>query len=154
LTQLRTDEFVYPKLMAWEGAFGIVPQECDGCYVSPEFPVFEINQSKVLPKFLGYYFLARNNWSKIAGDSIGTNVRRRRLYPDQLLRFPILLPTLEEQGRAAAYLDEVRSKIDEAQFLRREAAAERAFLWARAAGQLLADAGLTHSPEPLGSLLA
>jgi type I restriction enzyme, S subunit len=41
LTRLRTNEFVYPKLMAWEGALGVVPPECEGCVVSTEFPVFE-----------------------------------------------------------------------------------------------------------------
>lgn len=31
LTRIRAGEFVYPKLMAWEGALGVVPPECDGC---------------------------------------------------------------------------------------------------------------------------
>src|SRR5439155_9079599 len=39
LTRLRAKDFVYPKLMAWEGAFGIVPPECDGCVVPIVFPV-------------------------------------------------------------------------------------------------------------------
>ena len=30
LTRLRAGDFVYPKLMAWEGAFGVVPPECEG----------------------------------------------------------------------------------------------------------------------------
>ena len=49
LTRLRKGEFVYPKLMAWEGAFGIVPAECDACYVSREFPVFEVNTERLIP---------------------------------------------------------------------------------------------------------
>ncbi len=52
LTRLKTGNFVYPKLMAWEGAFAIVPPECDGLVVSPEFPVFEIDQQRVLPETL------------------------------------------------------------------------------------------------------
>ena len=47
LTRLHAGEFVYPKLMAWEGALGVVPPECDGCVVSTEFPVFEVNQKRV-----------------------------------------------------------------------------------------------------------
>jgi len=39
LTRLKAGNFVYPKLMAWEGALGVVPAECDGCVVSTEFPV-------------------------------------------------------------------------------------------------------------------
>src|SRR6266542_4426957 len=52
LSRLRTGDFVYPKLMAWEGAFGIVPPECDGCVVSTEFPVFEVIEDRVLPEVL------------------------------------------------------------------------------------------------------
>ena len=52
LTRLQMNNFLYPKLMAWEGAFAIVPAECDGLVVSTEFPVFEIDQSTVLPEVL------------------------------------------------------------------------------------------------------
>ncbi len=31
LTTLRAGDFTYPKLMAWEGALGIVPPVCEGC---------------------------------------------------------------------------------------------------------------------------
>ena len=50
LTRLRKDEFVYPKLMAWEGALGLVPLNCDGCFVSPEFQVFQIDSTRLRPK--------------------------------------------------------------------------------------------------------
>jgi type I restriction enzyme S subunit len=56
LTRLKTGEFVYPKLMAWEGALGVVPPECDGYVVSTEFPVFSINEDRVLPEVLDTYF--------------------------------------------------------------------------------------------------
>ena len=38
LTSLRAGDFVYPKLMAWEGAYALVPEMCDGLVVSTEFP--------------------------------------------------------------------------------------------------------------------
>ena len=56
LTRLRRGDFTYPKLMAWEGALGIVPTECDGLVVSPEFPVFELDKDRVLPDVLDVYF--------------------------------------------------------------------------------------------------
>jgi len=40
LTKLRTGNFLYPKLMAWESALGVVPPAYDGCVFSIEFPVF------------------------------------------------------------------------------------------------------------------
>ncbi|HET8628264.1 MAG TPA: restriction endonuclease subunit S, partial [Thermomicrobiales bacterium] len=45
LSRLARGNFVYPKLMAWEGALAIVPAECDGLVVSTEFPVFEVDES-------------------------------------------------------------------------------------------------------------
>ena len=76
LTRIAAGEFVYPKLMAWEGAFGVVPPECDGCYVSPEFPVFKIERRRVLPRWVEFYFKVPAHWQTISGGSIGTNVRQ------------------------------------------------------------------------------
>ncbi len=87
LTRLRAGEFVYPKLMAWEGAFGVVPPECDGLVVSTEFPVFEINQEKVLPETLDVYFRTPSVWPMILEISTGTNARRKRLHPSALLAY-------------------------------------------------------------------
>lgn len=105
LTKLRPLDFVYPKLMAWEGAFGVVPAECDGCVVSPEFPVFEVAQERLHAGFLGYLFKTPSLWEQIAGGSTGTNVRRRRLNPSDFLSREIPLPPLPVQERIATKLD-------------------------------------------------
>lgn len=97
LTRLRQGNFVYPKLMAWEGALGIVPPICDGCFVSPEFPVFEIDQDAVLPELLELHFRDRANWPK----STGTNVRRKRVHPEEFLRLEMPLPPLKQQETLA-----------------------------------------------------
>jgi type I restriction enzyme, S subunit len=121
VTQLRTGDFVYPKLMAWEGAFGVVPDECDGCYVSPEFPVFSVRAERVVGAFLGYYFRVPSVWQAIAGGSIGTNVRRRRLHPDDFATRSIPLPPLPEQRRIVAKLNQLAAKVEQARELRRDA---------------------------------
>jgi type I restriction enzyme, S subunit len=110
LTQVRAGEFVYPKLMAWEGAFGVVPAECDGCHVSPEFPVFEVNSERVLPRFLGLHFQRPAVWAAVSGGSTGTNMRRRRLNPADFLRREIPLPPLAEQKRITEYLDAIAAR--------------------------------------------
>lgn len=120
LTRLRTGDFVYPKLMAWEGAFGVVPPECDGCVVSTEFPVFEILQDKVFPEILDTYFRNPAIWPEIAGASTGTNVRRRRLNPRDFLNYKIPLPNRHVQQR----LREVKAKIEALKGLQGESQAE------------------------------
>ncbi len=107
LSRVRAGEFTYPKLMAWEGALCVVPPECDGLYVSTEYPVFEINTDRVLPDVLDVYFRSPEVWPKLSGTSKGTNVRRRRLNPQQFLSYIMPLPKREVQGRVAA----VRAKL-------------------------------------------
>lgn len=97
LTRLRAGDFVYPKLMAWEGAFGVVPSSCAGCVVSTEFPVFEILAERVLPEVLDVYFRDPAVWPAISGSSIGTNVRRRRLNPQDFLRWKLPVPSRRTQ---------------------------------------------------------
>jgi type I restriction enzyme S subunit len=120
LTRLRAGEFVYPKLMAWEGALGIVPPECDGCVVSTEFPVFEVLGDRVLPEVLDTHFRTPSIWPEISGVSTGTNVRRRRLNPEDFLSYQIPLPSRETQMT----LREVRSEMDALKRLQSETAAE------------------------------
>jgi type I restriction enzyme, S subunit len=102
LTRLRAGDFVYPKLMAWEGALGVTPAECDGCVVSTEFPVFQIDSKRVLPEVLDVHFRNPGIWPALSGASTGTNVRRRRLNPSDFLKYQMPLPARETQIRLRA----------------------------------------------------
>ena len=141
LTRLHAQDFTYPKLMAWEGAFAVVPPECDGLVVSTEFPVFKIDESKLLPEFIGYYFKRASVWPEVAGNSTGTNVRRRRLHPSNLLKHRIPLPPLEEQKRIVEYLDLLRNRVEEAKQLRAEADDKHRWLWQGASKMLVENLG-------------
>ena len=118
LSRLQTGNFVYPKLMAWEGALGVVPPECDGLVVSPEFPVFEIDESRVLPEVLDVYFRTPSVWSKLSATSTGTNVRRRRLNPPDFLSFKMPLPSMAAQHK----LREVKRGVDAIKIMQSETA--------------------------------
>lgn len=124
LTTLRAGDFTYPKLMAWEGAFGIVPPACEGCVVSPEFPVFEVDRNQVLPEVLDIHFRDPSVWPTLAGTSTGTNARRRRLNPRALLAYPFPLPSSEVQKKVG----EVCKEVAALRRVRAEADAEAAQL--------------------------
>jgi type I restriction enzyme S subunit len=102
LSTLHAGDFTYPKLMAWEGALGVVPTECDGCVVSTEFPVFEVLRDRVLPEVLDVHFRNPSIWPKLAGASTGTNARRRRLNPVDFLAYQFPLPSRKAQAQVAA----------------------------------------------------
>lgn len=107
LLRVAAGDLVYPKLMAWEGAFAFVPEALAGSYVSPEFCTFEVNESEADRCYLRYLFQRPDTWREVAGKSAGTNVRRRRLYPAAFLAHEMNLPSLSEQRRVAAKLHEV-----------------------------------------------
>lgn len=129
LSQLKSDDFVYPKLMAWEGGLGLVPEECAGCFVSPEFQVFTVNQKRLVPRFLGFWFRRPSVWEELGRLSPGTNLRRRRLPASEFLRYRLPLPPLAEQQRIVAHLGAIESRLTHAQKLREEQKKElQAFL--------------------------
>lgn len=97
LSTVRAGDFIYPKLMAWEGALGVVPPECDRMVVSPEFPVFTVNTEAVLPEVLDIYFRTPDVWPALAEISGGTNARRRRLQPATFLGYEMPVPSMAKQ---------------------------------------------------------
>lgn len=120
LTRLRAGNFVYPKLMAWEGALGVVPTECDGLVVSTEFPVFEIDTKIMPPEVLDTYFRSPEIWPRLSGQSGGTNVRRRRLNPNDFLNLEMPWPDLATQ----VAIRQCVSRVSEIRILQAETAAE------------------------------
>ncbi len=124
LTKIRAGEFIYPKLMAWEGALAVVPEECDGLFVSPEFPVFTINEEKVLPEVLDIYFRSPSVWPLLSGASTGTNVRRKRLNPSDFLKYEFPLPAREAQ----IAIRSVRRKMNELHSMQDQTAPLKALL--------------------------
>lgn len=101
LFRVRARQFIYSRLFAFEGAYGIVPDELDGHYVSNEYPTFECKPGKLLPAFIESYFKAPHLWKDIAKGSKGLGDRRQRVHPDQVLAHRLWVPPLEWQHRIA-----------------------------------------------------
>jgi len=84
--------------LAWKGSFCIIKEELDGCCVSDEFPIFQIDSSIAIPKFLEYYFQTdriREQAAEIL--SRVSAASRFRLYERDFLRLKIPLTQLDEQ---------------------------------------------------------
>ena len=118
-------DFVYNRLFAWKGSFAIATEENHGCYVSNEFPVFTINGDRAEGKYLWRYFSRASAWDEaLSLSSGGTPTSRNRLKEEKLLAMKIPLPSLDEQRRIVARIEELASKIEEACRLRRVAVEE------------------------------
>jgi type I restriction enzyme S subunit len=122
--RIKTDDFIYCKIMAWEGAFGLASKHVDGCVLSGAFVAYEINRKRLDPKFIDYFFKIKSVWKNIGNKSTGTNVRRQSLHQDEFEAATIPLPPLAEQRCIVARIDELAAKIEEARGLRLHAAEE------------------------------
>jgi type I restriction enzyme S subunit len=115
-------DFVYNRLFAWKGSFAVASEENHGSYVSNEFPCFLVNQNRIDRRYLWRYFSRAGIWEEAFGLSTGgTPTSRNRLKEDKLLAMKMPLPPVEEQRRIVAKIDELASKIKEAQGLRHQA---------------------------------
>ena len=125
LYKVQSGDFVYNRLFAWKGSFAITEAEVDGCYVSNEFPCFEVNRERLDGKFLWLYFKRANTWTESLGLSAGaTPTSRNRLKESLFLKMEIPLPPLAEQNRIVARIEELAAQINEARKLRNQTVAE------------------------------
>jgi type I restriction enzyme S subunit len=109
--RIKQDDFIYCKIMAWEGGFGVVQKESDNTVMSGAFVAYEIDKEKVLPEYLNYYFKVEKVWKSIGGKSTGTNLRRRSLHPDDFEANSLPLPSLPIQKVIIKKLELVKSKL-------------------------------------------
>lgn len=104
LHRLRADQLVMSRLKAWEGALALVPRELEGCFLSPEFPTFDIDPEKADVQFLGVVLTSEQFWSRLKGASRGVGARRERVNASRLLEQEVMLPPLERQRSAMKVL--------------------------------------------------
>lgn len=97
LFRVHKDQFIYSRLFAFEGSYGLVTEEFDKCFVSNEYPTFDCDQSRLLPSFLYAYFRSPRVWDEISEKSKGLGNRRQRVHPETILEHRIPLPPIEIQ---------------------------------------------------------
>jgi type I restriction enzyme S subunit len=112
LRRVKAGQFVYSRLFAFEGAYGMVAREHDGYFVSGEYPTFECDPQAVLVEFLVSYFKAPPVWKEVAMGSKGLGDRRQRVQPAQILGHTVWVPPLEWQYTLAAVQAQVNSLKD------------------------------------------
>src|SRR5450759_2629786 len=51
---VHPQQFIVSRIDARNGAFGLIPDSLEGAVVSSDFPVFTVNPSRILPKYLNW----------------------------------------------------------------------------------------------------
>lgn len=123
--KVEKGDFVYNRLFAWKGSFAVASKENNDCYVSNEFPCFTVKNNRADAKYLWKYFSRASAWEEALGLSTGgTPTSRNRLKEDKFLAIKIPLPSLPDQRRIVARIEELAATIKNVRCLRRKAIAE------------------------------
>jgi type I restriction enzyme S subunit len=125
LFRVAEGDFIYSRLFACRGAFGVISKELDRCYVSGEFPAFVPVPGKVDVEYLKYWFRLPSVIATVDADCSGsTPLTRNRFKENFFLALEIPLPPLAEQRRVVARIEALAAQIHEARTLRHQAAEE------------------------------
>lgn len=120
LRRVRKGQFIYSRLFAFEGAYGMVTKEYDGFFVSNEYPTFDYDFLRMRTEFVAAYFKSPEVWKEVAVGSKGLGDRRQRVQPAQVLSYRLWLPPLEWQNSIA----EVQAEVDALKRMQAETTAE------------------------------
>jgi type I restriction enzyme S subunit len=120
LRRVRAGQFIYSRLFAFEGAYGMVTRDYDGHFVSAEYPTFECDPRQIRIEFLTAYFKAPSAWRDVATGSKGLGHRRQRVQPGQVLAHTVWIPPLGWQDS----LGEMQAEVDALKRIQTETDAE------------------------------
>ncbi len=123
LSKVEADDIIVNKIWARNGSVAVVPKGLAGCYVSGEFPTFAPLPDKLDARWFHWLTRTKGFWQQCDEKSRGTS-GKNRIRPEQFLAITIPLPSLDEQRRIVARIEELAAKIEEARGLRREAVGE------------------------------
>lgn len=113
LYRVKTGQFIYSKLFAFEGAYGVVAQEYDQFFVSNEYPMFECDLEQILPEFLLAYIKSPFVWKTFSANTVGIGSRRKRINPSILLNHTIWLPPIEWQKKIKHIAEKLQTLQDD-----------------------------------------
>lgn len=112
LNRVQQGDFIYSRLFAWRGAFGLIGPELDGSFVSNEFPVFVADTDRVCTSYLRYWFRLPAVWRRVEEDCSGSTPTTRNRYKEQFfLSLEVPLPSLPEQQAIVSHLDTLADKV-------------------------------------------
>ncbi len=121
LSKVEAGDFIYSRLFAWRGAFGVIASPFDGCYVSGEFPTFRSISDILDTEFLRLWFRLPSTIRRVEENCTGsTPLTRNRFKENFFLDLEIPLPPLPEQRRIVARIETLAAKIEETKKLKKQ----------------------------------
>ncbi len=94
---VNTGQFIFSKIDARNGAFGVVPEQVDNSIVTNDFPVFDIDPKRINAKFL-VLIATTSQFIQFAKSCSSGTTNRKRIDVDLFLEQKIPLPSLDKQN--------------------------------------------------------
>ncbi|TDP79294.1 type I restriction enzyme S subunit [Aquabacterium commune] len=107
----KDGDLVINTMWAWMGALGV--SSTTGI-VSPAYGVYRQLEQRLRPRYMDWLFRTPMYVAEYTRRSTGVNSSRLRLYPDRFLDMPVVMPSLEDQDRIIAFLDQKTTEVDAA----------------------------------------
>jgi len=123
----KPGQVILSEIWAKKGAIGIVPSEGEGALVTSHFFLFDIDESMLFRPYMRW-LLAANYFQSALGDEARGTTGYAAVRPSHLLACRIPLPSVDEQRRIVARIDELAALIEEARELRAKARQEASAL--------------------------
>ena len=106
-TRVKGGQFIISKIDGKSAAFGIVDSSLEGAIVTPDFLVYDIDKTQILPEYLELVLTNDAILNQFSNSSSGTTGRRRlsqKVFENTL----IALPSIDEQRNLLAEILEIR----------------------------------------------
>ncbi|MDO8769964.1 MAG: restriction endonuclease subunit S [Burkholderiaceae bacterium] len=115
--RVKAGQFLLSKIDARNGAFGLVPNDCDEAIVTGNFWAFDISSDRVVPRFIELLTKTTLFVDYSIKASSGTT-NRLYLQEEKFAEQQIELPPIEEQIKIVARIDAVQQRMQAADKLR------------------------------------
>jgi type I restriction enzyme S subunit len=113
LYKVKAGDFIYNRLFAWKGSFGVIDEALSEKFVSGEFPTFVTDHQRLLPEYLNLLMCQSSTWTQIERESTGsTATSRNRWKESRFLEWPILLPPRLVQRRILNLIGAIDEQLD------------------------------------------
>ena len=109
--RVSAGQFIYSRIDARNGAYGLVGPELDGFVVSKDFPIYDINTQRVIPRFLLWAVLGNGFIQQVKQSSFGAT-NRMRIKEEILESYTINLPDFAKQEEIVNSLDGLQQIIN------------------------------------------
>ncbi len=110
---LKEGQFLFSRIDARNGAFGIATAGVDNAIVTNDFPVFDVAKEKIIPEFFALITGSQYFFDYCQSFSSGTT-NRQRLNEDSFLSFHIPLPPLSIQKQLVSSYQHCLQQAEEA----------------------------------------